>query len=189
MPSHAKAKYNQRWIQSEEPEMARRKSVKKISRSRQAPRASKATAAQPLSLSKSDQLKLRTLLKTKTADSLTLAATLLASLKPTAEDYRHVFTAELVADLVKPCRGASACETFRAWEGLLAAVAGIPSVKRQVVSAISTAHEKVGYLSLSDLTTLSDTAAEVFVRHQSQLDLNGLTAISDAVARALARHS
>lgn len=168
--------------------MAKRKSTNKTSRSRQALGKPKATAAQPLSLSKSNQLKLRKLLKTKTADSLTLAATLLASLKPTAEDYRQVFTAELVADLVKPRQGASASETFRAWEGLLAAVAGIPSVKRQVVSAISIAHEKVGYLSLSDLTTLSDAAAEVFARHQDQLDLDGLTVISDAVARALARH-
>jgi sulfatase modifying factor 1 len=168
--------------------MAKRRSAKKISRPQPAPRTSKETKARPLSLSRSDQLKLRKLLKAKTADSLTLAATLLASLNIKATDYRQVFTTELVADLVKPRRGASACETFQNWERLLVAVAGIPSVQRQVVSAISTRHEKVGYLSLSDLTTLSDAAAEVFASHTSQLDLNGLTDISDAVARALARH-
>lgn len=168
--------------------MAKRKPAKKVSRSRPARATRQARDTESLSLSRSDQAKLRKLLKAKTTESLTLATTLLQSAGATPEDYRQVFSDQIVAELAKPRRRASACETFQVWERLLAAVAGIPSLKKQVASAISSVLAKAGYLSLSDLTSLSDAAAEVVAKHQSQLDLDGLTVISDAVARALARH-
>ena len=42
-----------------------------------------------------------------------------------------------------------------------------------------------GYLNLSGLTSLSDTAAESLGKHQSDLSLNGLTSLSDAAAESL----
>ena len=45
-----------------------------------------------------------------------------------------------------------------------------------------------GYLSLSELTSLSDEDAAALGKHEERLFLNGLTSLSDAAAEALANH-
>ena len=45
-----------------------------------------------------------------------------------------------------------------------------------------------GYLSLSELTSLSDEDAAALGKHEERLFLNGLTSLSAAAAEALAKH-
>lgn len=136
------------------------------------------------SLSRYQQSNIRKLLKSKDIDNLKVVTTLLESVEAKKTDYEKIFTPSFCVELIRPRRGQSFDDLFPYWESLLLAVNKFQSLRKVIVDNISKVICKESYVYLS-IEKLSDTAAEIFIKHIGQIYLDKLDQISEHVAKAL----
>ena len=130
---------------------------------------------------------IQSLLKSKTADGLKAALSLLDSLGATEAERVAVFTDRVMSSIV--CDHEVSADTVQQWEQLIGSMRVFPTlVARFGQHARKAAKQHEGDLSLDGLSTLSAEVAEALARHKDDLYLGGLTTLSDDAAKALARH-
>ena len=142
-------------------------------------------------LAVADLKKVQSLLKSKTADGLTLALSLLDSLGATKADREAVFTDRVISSIVRDPKVSA--ETVQRWEQLLVSIKGFPSLiscfSKHAAKAVK---QRKGFLDLDTLARLSSESAKALAARENggptsyALNLNGLKSLDADVAMALA---
>ena len=142
-------------------------------------------------LAVADLKKVQSLLKSKTADGLTLALSLLDSLGATKADREAVFTDRVISSIVRDPK--LSAEIVQRWEQLLVSIRGFP----RLVSCFSkhatkAVRQRKGFLDLATLPRLSSESAKALAARENggpavhALHLGGLRSLSADVAKELA---
>lgn len=165
----------------------------------------------------SDVKKVQALLKSKTADGLTLALSLLDSLNATSADREAVFTDRVIASIVRDSKVSA--DTVERWEQLLVSIRRVPALvacfSKNATKAVT---QRKGFLDLALLPRLSSESARALAARRDggpavfalclagvrildadvaialagfrgSLWLDGLTSLSPEAARGLAAHT
>lgn len=131
--------------------------------------------------------KVQSLLKSKTADGLALALSLLDLLGVTKADRETVFTDRVISSIVRDPK--ISAETVLRWEQLLASIRGSPRLVACFSKHATKAVNQQRMLNLNSLITLSHEAVKPLAQYKGALPLNGLAALSEEQAKALSQHN
>lgn len=142
-------------------------------------------------LAASDVKKVQSLLKSRTADGLTLALSLLDSLGATRADREAVFSDRVIASIVREPKVSA--NTLQWWEQLLVSIRDFPRLvagfSKHATQAVK---QRKGFLDLDTLPRLSIESAMALAAREDggpavfALHLGGLESLDAGVARALA---
>jgi hypothetical protein len=142
-------------------------------------------------LAAADVKRVQSLLKSKTADGLTLALSLLDSLGATKADHEAVFTDRVISSIVRDSKVSS--ETVQRWEQLLVVIRGFPRLVSDFSKhATKAVKQRKGFLDLATLPKLSIESAKALAARENggpavfALHLDGLVSLDADVAIALA---
>ena len=142
-------------------------------------------------LAASDVKKVQSLLKSRTADGLTLALSLLHSLGATRADREAVFSYRVISSIVREPKVSA--DTVQRWEQLLVSIRDFPRLvacfSKHATKAVK---QRKGFLDLATLPRLSSESAKALATREDggravyALHLGGLKSLDPEVAKALA---
>lgn len=152
----------------------------------------KTASTKPAAIGKADVKKIRSLLKAKTVEGVSLGLSLLTSLGATVADYESVLTDRVISAVVSEKKLTSA--TVHRWEALVAVIREAPALLKAFAErAANVVARQTGELNLSALVSLSPEVAEALANQKpptylrTNLILNGLTTLEARAAAALAK--